>query len=512
MENVKNASAKNLQMPFRNPGLAEKPDSFFNDILSSSQNQLSLSGKYVRNINSDKTGNFNKAYSFVKEDSKSKSHEHNTIKDSNTKNSDRLDKYESRASYKIKNESSLDDSEKKLHAVSDNEEAEMKTPVDQPMEVSKKKIQTADKPVLESEADNINLEDPVHTVLTEQQIKEIAVLIIDQLNKIKSGITEGEHLLSVQGEEVVDIAKGEIINILSDKSLDLKLILPKLQEYISQLANAKQNSAEDQSVSAEGIDDEILNKLFDSLIQEKGLLNNEKSSLKTEITKVSEDELPMIPGNTVKPADASGKALQNQLLLLKNDTDENLFSGDKSYIKDLIISDKKNSELLMDFSGPKTMIQGSSSVSAPQPFISRNASFLQMVSRITEEIKLSVDNHKTQMIIKLEPETLGRLTVKISSENGIMNASFYAENDKAKTMIENHMAELRNSLEKQGIQVQNLTVTVDQNQQELTRHKNIMEARSYSKNKNIAIDPFDEKEISTPINPYFTQDLFNDLI
>ncbi|WP_313016848.1 flagellar hook-length control protein FliK [Acetoanaerobium noterae] len=141
----------------------------------------------------------------------------------------------------------------------------------------------------------------------------------------------------------------------------------------------------------------------------------------------------------------------------------------------------------------------------------RNNQFMQMISKIADEIRLNVDKNKNEMTIKLQPETLGKLTVKISSENGVMNASFFAENDKAKNMIENNMIELKNSLEKQGIQVQNLTVTVDQNQDELSKHRNIMEAQKYNKAQ-ISVAEFELLEKNNIDNPYVLEDIFSELI
>ena len=137
--------------------------------------------------------------------------------------------------------------------------------------------------------------------------------------------------------------------------------------------------------------------------------------------------------------------------------------------------------------------------------------FMQMINKIANEIRLTVDKNKNEMTIKLQPETLGKLTVKISSENGVMNASFFAENDKAKALIERNMMELKASLENQGIQVQNLTVTVDQNQDELTRHRAIMEAQKYNKAQ---VNILNADELSENIldNPYILDDIFTELI
>lgn len=135
-----------------------------------------------------------------------------------------------------------------------------------------------------------------------------------------------------------------------------------------------------------------------------------------------------------------------------------------------------------------------------------------LASRVADEVKISLGQNKTEIQIKLYPETLGKLTVKLSSENGVMNASFFAENDKAKLMIESQMAELRKTLESQGIQVQNLTVTVDSGSEELARHKNIMEAQKYSKIKGNEREMEAVSSFASHRNPYLIEDEFTERI
>ena len=188
-------------------------------------------------------------------------------------------------------------------------------------------------------------------------------------------------------------------------------------------------------------------------------------------------------------------------------TSANGFSESQSKALEFIQTDKIEG---FDLTGGK-IFSSSILLNSGKQVEVRSNQFLQMINKIANEIRLTVDKNKTEMTIKLQPETLGKLTVKISSENGVMNASFFAENDKAKALIERNMMELKASLESQGIQVQNLTVTVDQNQDELTRHRNIMEAQKYNKaHVNVlSIDDLDENILD---NPYILDDIFTELI
>ena len=63
------------------------------------------------------------------------------------------------------------------------------------------------------------------------------------------------------------------------------------------------------------------------------------------------------------------------------------------------------------------------------------------------------------MVIKLNPEHLGNLTLKISvSANGAVNASFHSDNAQVRTIIENSLVQLRQELNNQGLKVENVQV------------------------------------------------------
>ncbi|CBH21855.1 protein of unknown function [Acetoanaerobium sticklandii] len=199
--------------------------------------------------------------------------------------------------------------------------------------------------------------------------------------------------------------------------------------------------------------------------------------------------------------------VQPNVVSQPNSMSSNVFSDSQSENLEFMQTDKIEG---FDLTGGK-IFSNTMLMNSVKKVDVRNNQFMQMISKIADEIRLTVDKNKNEMTIKLQPETLGKLTVKISSENGVMNASFFAENDKAKTMIENNMIELKNSLEKQGIQVQNLTVTVDQNQDELSKHRNIMEAQKYNKAQ-ISVADFELMERDSIDNPYVLEDIFSELI
>lgn len=56
-----------------------------------------------------------------------------------------------------------------------------------------------------------------------------------------------------------------------------------------------------------------------------------------------------------------------------------------------------------------------------------------------------------QVQIKLEPENLGKLTIRLFYDNGELNAHFYAGNDHVKGILESSMQQLRESLSRQEL-------------------------------------------------------------
>jgi len=63
------------------------------------------------------------------------------------------------------------------------------------------------------------------------------------------------------------------------------------------------------------------------------------------------------------------------------------------------------------------------------------------------------------MVIKLNPEHLGELTLRVSvSANGAVNASFHSDNAQVRTIIENSLVQLRQELNDAGIKVENVDV------------------------------------------------------
>ena len=79
--------------------------------------------------------------------------------------------------------------------------------------------------------------------------------------------------------------------------------------------------------------------------------------------------------------------------------------------------------------------------------------------QIVEQARLIRSGENTEIVIRLRPEHLGNLTLRISvTGNGAVNATFHSDNAQVRAIIESSMVQLKQDLENQGLKVNNVEV------------------------------------------------------
>lgn len=89
-------------------------------------------------------------------------------------------------------------------------------------------------------------------------------------------------------------------------------------------------------------------------------------------------------------------------------------------------------------------------------------------NQIIESAKLSLTDETSEMYLKLKPDNLGNLSMKIVIERGMLVAKFDVESQTVKQAIESNLEDLRNTLSDKGFAVQEFNVSVNQNSKENT--------------------------------------------
>ncbi|MCR5721336.1 MAG: flagellar hook-length control protein FliK [Lachnospiraceae bacterium] len=84
-----------------------------------------------------------------------------------------------------------------------------------------------------------------------------------------------------------------------------------------------------------------------------------------------------------------------------------------------------------------------------------------VLDQITEAIKVDVSPETSEINLRLHPESLGTVSVKVSANNeGVLTAKFTAQNESVKAIIESQAIVLKETLEAKGVTVEAVEVMV----------------------------------------------------
>lgn len=114
---------------------------------------------------------------------------------------------------------------------------------------------------------------------------------------------------------------------------------------------------------------------------------------------------------------------------------------------------------------------------APTAFVLADNFADTMNGLIVQKFDIRAVDGLTEAKLKLFPEQLGQVDVRISMQNGVLTALFQTDTSKAKDMLENQMAQLRAALQAQGLNVEKLEVTQSPASMELSQQPGGQEQR-----------------------------------
>ncbi len=387
-----------------------------------------------------------------------------------------------------------------------------------------KDVKTEDKEEISTENKNIKTEDKEEISTENKSIDKSEVLDIDK----NEDIDLNEKNVKEDLENVMSILQS--LNIEIDNQKEIENIQKNINELIEKIDNGQVNiedfkdlliKLEDAEFIPTEVKSEILSKL-ELIINQKNVnskyIERNDTNVKKGITvdENTKEEYTKIEDNNAKQESLQNKNSNQINKDLNQNTSYNQNEDLDNINKNFLIKDKQD-ETENDFNfqnlniGKITNgIKASTGVSINNK--PNNIDSYNIINQIVKNSKIITDKNNSSIQMQLEPEHLGKLTLKIVLERGILSANFIAENDEVKTIIEGNMEELKNNLSEQGINIQSLSVSVD-SQGDLNKHKNILEAMAYNKkiSKNIDIELEDQSDEIQ--NPYlFEDDNFNGLV
>lgn len=98
-----------------------------------------------------------------------------------------------------------------------------------------------------------------------------------------------------------------------------------------------------------------------------------------------------------------------------------------------------------------------------KPVFSQQTNMQQMidiVNQVVEQIKVTMGKETTSMQLQLNPESLGKVLISVTSNHGVMTANFTVQSEEAKEALQSQMYSLKEALEGRNLKVEAVEVEV----------------------------------------------------
>ncbi|MDH4247667.1 MAG: flagellar hook-length control protein FliK, partial [Deltaproteobacteria bacterium] len=91
----------------------------------------------------------------------------------------------------------------------------------------------------------------------------------------------------------------------------------------------------------------------------------------------------------------------------------------------------------------------------------QDRSALETIQKVAQDVRWMVTNRRSEMSVKLHPEHLGELHMKITQEDGALRVDMTVDNRDAKILLDKHMPELRAQLTRENPTADTMQFNVD---------------------------------------------------
>ncbi|MBW7956324.1 MAG: flagellar hook-length control protein FliK [Deltaproteobacteria bacterium] len=105
----------------------------------------------------------------------------------------------------------------------------------------------------------------------------------------------------------------------------------------------------------------------------------------------------------------------------------------------------------------RNLVDSASAAYKPEP----PAYAADMEKQLDEAVRISVRNGGGEVRMKLNPENLGELSIKLNLSNGAVTAEITAESHEAKALLEANSSMLKDSLAQQGLTLRECVINVN---------------------------------------------------
>lgn len=307
-------------------------------------------------------------------------------------------------------------------------------------------IEPADQEPLPSIESGFKLEDllaQVTLLLEEAGITEVKNLDSHDLDKLKARLAEilsqnspnlPAHEIKVAVEEVVT----NLLAIKRDEPAENQARVNNVEAHTSKVAK---------EVNTEAVTTLTKPEIKPKKVEESRL-NENKAAVKKENHNTTDIKRLMVAEanrfNGIKPPAANG----DTKLMPEPSTQE---TNDNGSMPNPNISPGKLDAATMKLDTQFTAM------------VNKQVEAQELIDQIVKKAELLIKQNASEIKIDLKPEFLGKMTIKLVVEEGVLTARFLTENQQVKHLLESNLNTLRQSLEAQGIRVEKTEVNVQLN-------------------------------------------------
>lgn len=313
--------------------------------------------------------------------------------------------------------------------------------------------------------------------------KEILIKLATEVSKqakTEDGLNVSSTLESSKATE------NEANTGSNTKTLDLSKIAAEVKEKLNQLIQKA-------ATNSESINSEISKVIEAMRAQVKATIsaNAEQTDTKSIAEASALDEMPntqlSIEGNVINTKEASKSSNFKEEVNSKSgeSSDAKAEVDVKSVNTQVSTSNDQNQQLNQQNLQPNGdikvgIINNQTEIQKPAFSMPQTIKVSEVLGQVVEHAKVVIGQDKSEMVIHLKPDHLGKLELKVVTEQGIVAAKFIAESQQVKEIIETNMQLLKDSLQKQGISIDGISVQVGPDKQSEYQQQNSYQSKNNS--------------------------------
>lgn len=290
--------------------------------------------------------------------------------------------------------------------------------------------------------------------------------IINELDINLNALSDNQNVIKIVSKY---LGINNPVNVLTND--DAINAVKEINQSISEIINELKDEF---AITDDGLKD-LLSKIDTVRDTEniEDIINDETGNVDAsdDIIKVSDEN------NNKINIDSENDNIVPEKTTVKNEENANA-GNNKEFNNDR----ESKSELYLNENGMESIVSNLKNTITDN-ILTENGIADKIIKQIIDDIRLYAKADTTSLEIQLEPETLGKVGITVTSKAGTITAQLVVQNEVAKEAIESQMATLKESFASQDIKVDAVEVTIASKEFEQNLDKGAGNSSEQNENK-----------------------------